>query len=137
MLHRPKPTGMDQHILNQYHCALDIATQFTSLAVQPICNFIGKPGHHRQAAVALYDVVREFGKLMFVNHMFRRLVAGRLQKPTNETCSEALSHVANPFVCCEVCLPMGGISCCTCMCADLWIEAYVFPIEHLVRIQSH
>ena len=67
---------MEHHILSQYHCALYIATQFTSLAVQPIYNFIGKPDHHRQDVVTLYDLVHEFGKLMFVKRIVHRLVDG-------------------------------------------------------------
>ena len=85
MLHEPSPTGMEQHILSQYHCALYIATQFTSLAVH---NFHGKPDHHRQERC--HGMVYEFGKLMFVNHMGHLLMAGRLRQPTDEKCFAAL-----------------------------------------------
>ena len=51
--------------------------------------FIGEPDHNRQECC--HDLVYECGKLIVVNHMFHRLVAGRLRQPTCEICVEALS----------------------------------------------
>ena len=58
---------------------------------QPVLQFtivIGKPDRKRQEGCV--DLVCEFGKLMFVNNMCHRLVAGPLRQPTGEICFEAL-----------------------------------------------